>query len=328
MNFAICVAPDNPTDKIFNIFDVYKKNNIEIIFLAKSNTDHQSYKKISSFYDNFKYLSVDEQYNINPNLFDSFEAEDMSKINIGILSAYFQGCDAAFLIDLNAETEFNYLFEKLTVQNFLNKEFKFDFYTADDVVFDPYQPTTTVHLWHRGYPWEKLISRNNFIRIEQKPIKPLVQACLINGSTDCDNLGNLFFQPQANFVIDKPFSSDLLMPFNCKNTLIHRDAIPYYFIFSDLGNMGDILGSYIFQLYRKNSVLYCWPTVTRYGKMQSTLSDLDQDLKDQKLLSEFFFCPQKYKSILPKKNLISLEIYRKNFPEINFESGETSLLSD
>ena len=318
MRFAVCLAPDNPTDKIYNIFDVYFRNNIRILFLAKPNSDHQSYKQIENFYSNFKYLTIDEQNRLYPELFESVDDECISRINIGILYAYANSCEIVFLVDLDYGTEINYLFEKLAVKNYLNTKINADIYNTNDYIFDPYQPTTSNQIWHRGFPWEKLICRNYFIKEKNFSICPLVQAFLINGSADVDNLGKIFFQPDVNFSMYTPFTSNASMPFNCKNTLIHRDAIPYYFVFPSLGNIGDIFGSYIYQLYHKQTVLYCHPTVTRFKNNISNLTELNQDIKDQQIIAEFLNSPQKYIDILPNNSLISLEKYRKNFPEVNF----------
>lgn len=327
MNFAICLAPDKPTDKIFNIFDVYKSHGVRILFLAKPKSDHDSFKKLPIFYENFEYISLDDQKNIDFRLYTNIDEDDKFRLNLGMLYAYRQKAKTIFLIDLDEETELNYLFEKVTIGNFLNSEHDIDLFVTEDAVLDPFQATTSTHMWHRGFPWEKLISRNSIVKNLNYRIKPFVQTSFINGSTDVDNLGKIFFQPDAQISISKPFTSNALMPFNCLNTLIKREAVPYYFIFQNLGNISDIFGSYVFQLYFKNSVLYSWPTLTRFGKKQSNIDSLEQDIQDQKLISAFFENPSEYKQLLSKQNLLSLEIYRTNFPEINFESGETSWMS-
>ena len=73
--------------------------------------------------------------------------------------------------------------------------------------------------------------------LEEKKIKPLIQADLWDGYPDIDAICRL--ATRCNLNLSYPhgdfYASSDMSPFNSQNTFIHRDALPEYMFFRMLG---------------------------------------------------------------------------------------------
>lgn len=307
---AVCLAPKNPTDKFFHIFDVYRRNNINILFIGNKEDDEESFKKIEKYYDNFCYLSIVDQIEKYEKIYNFFPDSHLSKINLGLLEAKEIKAQKVYLIDLDHGTEINYLFETLIKKPLIDQTQKIRFYTTHLPVFCPLQATNGLHQWFRGYPWEHLINRNLF-EVYDQTTTPVVECCLINGTSDLDVLGNILFDPNNHFTIENNYSSNALIPFNCLNTVISTKTIEDYFVFPLDGDIGDIIGSYIYQSKHKGKIVYRWPTVKRNANFKNRLENLDQELANQKIIKQLIFDINAYENILDNKSLEAFRIYKE-----------------
>ncbi len=315
MKFLISLAPKNPTDRIFSLFDLCQKNNIKIVFVGNPDDDEQSFKKVESFYKNFYYLSVENQNDLFYELSQILPFNDKSRLNIGSVYAKKSGATIVFFVDLDGETEINYLCGKFLGKTFIDQETFCWLYSTPLKVFDPYAATNYLHQWFRGFPWDQLCNRNTFSIHEKHPVAPTVQTCLIDGSSDVDMLGRLLFSPENKFRTPYHFVTNAYVPFNCHNTGISAGTLQDYFIFPIEETVGDIIGSYIYQQKYMGRILYCWPTVTRNEKKQVSITDVSQDIADQKLIKTILSDITRYENVLPEKSIASFEIYKKLMAE-------------
>ena len=155
----------------------------------------------------------------------------------------------------------------------------YDDYKSLNGYFDPLSPTKHNHLWHRGYPIQKLSDRKNILYEGRKRKKVLVQANLWDGDPDIDAMARLTHMPVVRYNdITRPYGSKQIGPFNSQNTLIHRSAIPYYCVFPHIGRMDDIWGSYVLQNYFPDSVIYDIATVYQDRNEQDLIKNLEDEV--------------------------------------------------
>ena len=121
----------------------------------------------------------------------------------------------------------------------------------------------------------------------------MIQANLWDGDPDIDAIYRMPFRPDVKFSTDEYYSSERIAPFNSQNTIIHRDALPYYSVIPGIGRMDDIWGAYFIQKQFPNSVIFGPATVYQDRNQQDLVKNLQDELLGYsltlKLINHLFY---------------------------------------
>lgn len=268
MNKIIATTSINPPTKAFEKFA--KKNDWNLIIAGDIKTPEKDYKNYEGF------LSVEAQKRKYPELSALIGWNCIQRRNIAILEAINLGADFIALVDDdNIPTEswgdIQYL-ENVTIINSYKS-------ITEEIVMDPFTPTNYRHLWHRGFPIQKL-NKRDMVRDIPFKTKFDILANFWNGDPDIDAICRMEHAPQCEFNLSVfPFCfKDTFSPFNSQNTILSRAAAKQYFLFPGIGRMDDIWASYKLES-EGFKVLYDIPTVFQ----ERNKHDLTKDFKDEYL---------------------------------------------
>ena len=239
-----------------------------VIVAGDLKTQHELFQSI----DNLTYLTPDYQEKMAPELSKLIGWNSMQRRNFAILEAYRMKADVIGIIDDDNVPNDNWGQDIL-----INKEIEVDFYLIDDIAFDPIGSLSNYkHLWHRGFPLQRIPFRNYSNKIKKK-IVPQIQAIFWNGDPDIDAICRMIYNPKTSFEDSEfPFASNKLSPFNSQNTIISKEIVKDYFLFPFVGRMDDIWAAYYVQS-KGNQVIFSKPevysdrsigTVGRYSSIQ------------------------------------------------------------
>ena len=119
----------------------------------------------------------------------------------------------------------------------INKKSKVTKIIHNDGVFDPLFVSEHNHLWHRGFPLDRIDNRT--IKSKKRIfIKPDVQADFWDNDPDIDCVCRIMFQEKIKFKKKiYPFYSNKLSPFNTQNTFLNSDILENYYLFPGVGRM-------------------------------------------------------------------------------------------
>jgi len=276
------------------------------IIVGDTKTPHSLYRDLEKAYKDVIYLSPPDQDILYPELSESIGWKCIQRRNIGYVYAYKAGAELIATVD-----DDNIPYDGWGENILVGKEVMYDCYRSDCGFFDPLSVTSKNHLWHRGFPINLLREKNNVTYMGQKTKKVMVQANLWDGDPDIDAMARLTYMPIVKFdEITGPYGSDQLSPFNSQNTFIHRDALPFYCVLTNIGRMDDIWAAYILQYHMPDSVIYDVPTVYQDRNEQDLVKNLEDETlgyrKTLCLLSDI----SNYMDYLPDKTKKFLECYR------------------
>ena len=237
-----------------------KKKEWTLVVVGDKKTPHEEYGKIDCVY-----LHPDEQQKLYPKLSSLIGWNTIQRRNIGFLYAYHQGADIVATVD-----DDNIPYESWGEDLLVGKEVEVDTYESQNGIFDPLSVTNTPDLWHRGYPLQKVSSKNNISYLGKQKRKVLVQADLWDGDPDVDAVCRITKNPIVKYDITSPFGSAQISPFNSQNTFLHREVLPYYMVLPFVGRMDDIWGAYL--------LLEKFPECVVYNKASVYQDRNEQDL--------------------------------------------------
>jgi len=190
-------------------------------------------------------------------------------------------------------------------------------YTPTHVsVFDPLSATNHKELWHRGYPLDMILQKND-LTVESMIVKPSVQADFWDGDPDVDAISRLTVAPLCKFE-DKhfPFCGTVISPFNSQNTFFTRDSIKDYFVFPHVGRMDDIWGGYYMQA-KGHTVIYNKATVVQERNVHNYLVDFSKEvdgyLHNSKLIDAISKDPEAIQQFIPERAYQALQVYQTLF---------------
>lgn len=239
----------------------------ELVIAGDKNTPEMAYKNFDG------YLSVENQQNKYPELSRLIGWNCIQRRNLAILEAINQGADIIALVD-----DDNIPMENWGNNIFIGNPIEVDMYDSplNDIVMDPVAVTNYPHLWHRGFPIQKLQSRK--YDLIPKVVDTFdVQANFWNGDPDIDAICRMEHAPNCLFEKSKfPFHMKRFTPFNSQNTLLTRKAGKEYFLFPNIGRMDDIWAAYKLES-EGFKVIYAEPTVFQ----DRNIHDLTRDFKDE-----------------------------------------------
>lgn len=257
------IQPPTKASKLFS-----EKEGWEFIVVGDTKTPHDEYKKI-----NCTYLHPEYQDANYKELSDLLGWKTIQRRNIGFIEAYRRGADIIATVD-----DDNIPYESWGKDILIDREIEVDLFEPQSEYFDPLSVTNHKNLWHRGYPIEDLMTKNN---VEYKgKIKKIfkVQADLWDGDPDIDAICRLSKKPCVKFDKLTPYTSNKLSPFNSQNTFISRDVIPHYMVLPFVGRMDDIWGGYLIEKIFGSCVVYNNATVYQERNPQDLVKNLENEI--------------------------------------------------
>lgn len=282
-----------------------KLNDWFVIVAGDKKTNHKLFENI----ENLKYLSPDEQEKKYPKLSDLIGWNCLGRRNLAILEAYNIGADVIGIID-----DDNIPYDNWGSDILLKKEITVKEYVTDDIAFDSLGLLNGYnHLWHRGFPLERIPFRK-YDKTKMSTLKPSIEAIYWNGDPDVDAICRMIHNPNCNFDSNQfPYTSNKPSPFNSQNIIIDRDMVKDYFLFPYIGRMDDIWASYYVQAkgYR---VVFTKPGVYSDRSLGTTgRYDIITDMKREymgmehtlNLLKDLELNPDNIKKYLPEKSWLA-----------------------
>lgn len=277
----------------------------EVIVAGDLKTDHSQFRSL----DNITYLDPEHQQKMARSLSDLIDWNCLQRRNFAILEAYQRGANVIAVID-----DDNIPYDDWASDLLIGRDSEVNFYDTDDVAFDSFGATQNhSHLWHRGFPLER-ISFRDYTRKSKKTIRPDIQAIYWNGDPDVDAICRMIHKPICKFENeDFPIASNKISPFNSQNSIIARDAISDYFLFPHVGRMDDIWASFYCQA-RGHQVVFTKPgvlsdrslgTVGRYSIIEDMRREYLGMEKSLEILSKIYDNPDVIKDYIPEKSWLS-----------------------
>ena len=307
--FIISTTINEPTIATLKFCKISEEKDFRFIVIGDKKTPHNSYRKLESEYKNFKYLSPEDQDKIFPELSNSIGWNCIQRRNIGFVYSYQQDAEIIATVD-----DDNIPYDNWGDNILLGKEINIDlFNNIRCEYFDPLSVTNNNHLWHRGFPIEKLNDKN-YIEYKGKiNITPLVQAELWDGDPDIDAICRLIKKPIVKFDDVNPFTTSQLTPFNSQNTFLHRSVLKNYSVLPYIGRMDDIWGAYILQRHHPNSIVFTKASVYQERNKQDLIKNLENEILGYRNTLKLLENIDNYNSILSDNTKKYIDIYQSYF---------------
>jgi hypothetical protein len=184
------------------------------------------------------YLSPEDQEKLNRELSDAVGWNNHGRRNFGNLVAKDMDADVVAVID-----DDNIPFDNWGEDLLIGREVEVDYYEPSDDAFDPVGATNHSELWHRGFPFQ-LVKTRDYSQVSKKKVTPDVQADFWDGDPDVDAVCRMIYAPECKFDTKYfPMASSKPAPFNSQNIFVSKKALADYFVLPHLsprGRMGDI----------------------------------------------------------------------------------------
>ena len=300
-NYIVTTTINAPTEAIYKYSKI---KNWKLIVVGDKKTPHEKFRKLK----NIIYLGIKEQEKISKKLSDIIGWNCIQRRNMGFLYAHQNNCKVLATVDDDN------IPKKDWGQNiFVNKEILCNIYNDKIDFFDPLSVTNNKNLWHRGFPIQLIRQRNPKIK-ERTMVKCLVQADLWDGDPDIDAICRILKNPTVKFTKVKPFSTNLMTPFNSQNTFISGSILKHYMMLPFIGRMDDIWGAYYLQhkLKRKNPfIVFSNSSVVQKRNAHDLNADFNKEIIGYKYSQ--YMSNLNYLHYLPKQAKQFIKIYQNNF---------------
>lgn len=257
----------NPITKALDKF--IQKKNWKVVVVGDRKTPHAEYEGVSEI----TYLHPDEQHSRWPVLSELIGFDSIERRNFGFLHAYEQ--DAAIVATVDDD---NIPYDDWGDGLLVNRVVDVDLFACENDVFDPLSVTNHKNLWHRGYPWELVKTKNNVTYLGKKAMKVHVQAGLWDGDPDIDAVERIIFRPTVKFEKIEPYSSNKMTVFNSQNTFLSRDVLPHYMMMPFVGRMDDVWGAYILQKLMPVNVVFSSASVFQDRNVQCGFENMKHEM--------------------------------------------------
>jgi hypothetical protein len=282
-----------------------KLNKWTIIVAGDKKTNHSLYSNL----ENVKYMSPTEQEEKYPKLSELIGWNCIQRRNIAILEAYNMGADFIGVID-----DDNIPYDNWGEEILVDKLITTTNYLTDDIAFDSLGLMKGYeHLWHRGFPLERIPFRN-YDNFELKTFTPDIQVIYWNGDPDVDAVCRMIYNPSCNFDDNQfPFTANKPSPFNSQNIILSRSIIKDYFLFPYIGRMDDIWAAYYVQA-KGYEIVFTKPgvysdrtlgTVGRYSAINDMKKEYLGMENNLNLIKDLTKDPDNIKNYLPEKSWLA-----------------------
>lgn len=299
MNYIVTTTIQPPTEATLKFS---KMTDWRMIIVGDLKTPHDAYIGGPWIYLHPEYQR--EQY---PELSEAIGWNCIMRRNIGFVEAYNRGAYIVATID-----DDNLPYDTWGKDLLIGKTVEVDYYEDDSGVFDPLSVTNYPELWHRGYPIQKISSRNpKYLGKRKTNVK--VQADLWDGDPDIDATYRLIYSPLVKFDHMDPYTSEQLTPFDSQNTFLLRELIPHYMVLPHVGRMDDIWGGYILQHLCDVKPVFCKPSVYQDRNEQSLIVNLEKEIFGYRHTANMLDDMGNFKSYLTPEALVAFEAYKRSF---------------
>lgn len=284
MQRAIVTTTINPPTVALRKFaEISIRDGWTLVIVGDKKTPHQDYIDFIEQYEGaVVYLDPEAQEAISKELSDLIGWNCIQRRNFGLVYAYQHGAEVVATVD-----DDNIPYEKWGKNVHVGEDYSVSVYKTDSPIFDPLS-LTHPQLWHRGFPVQ-LLDKRTLDKGQLLKRHLLVQADMWDGAPDVDAVCRITLDPQVTFnpaMIH--FAGNVAGPFNSQNTFLHRDALPYYFLFPHIGRMDDIWAAYYLQSKFPDSVCYARASVFQERNPHDLVKDLDAELIGYRHSLEFF----------------------------------------
>lgn len=284
MNRAIVTTTINPPTVALRKFaEISIRDGWSLIIVGDKKTPHQDYFDFIEQYEGAViYLTPEDQEKISQELSDLIGWNCIQRRNFGLVYAYQHGAEVVATVD-----DDNIPYEKWGKNVHVGEDYSVSVYKTESPIFDPLS-LTHPQLWHRGFPVQ-LLDKRTLDKGQLLKRHLLVQADMWDGAPDVDAVCRITLDPQVTFnpaMIH--FAGNVAGPFNSQNTFLHRDALPYYFLFPHIGRMDDIWAAYYLQAKFPDSVCYARASVFQERNPHDLVKDLDAELIGYRHGLQFF----------------------------------------
>ena len=261
--FIITTTINHPTEAIIK-YDNLKDWQLIVIGDLKTPKNYKLKNGI--------YFSPSDQILFNKKLSQLIGFNCIERRNFGFLLAKKLGAEIIATIDDDNIPKKNWGKNLL-----INKKSKVTKIIHNDGVFDPLFVSEHNHLWHRGFPLDRIDNRT--IKSKKRIfIKPDVQADFWDNDPDIDCVCRIMFQEKIKFKKKiYPFYSNKLSPFNTQNTFLNSDILENYYLFPGVGRMHDIWASYYLQYTNNIKVVYNSPSVIQKRNIHTIKKDMHDE---------------------------------------------------
>jgi hypothetical protein len=295
--FIVTTTINSPTEATLRFCNM---DEWTLIVVGDLKTPHKEYEELDCVY-----LHPEEQEKYKE-LSDAIGWKTIQRRNIGFIEAHNLGADIVATVD-----DDNIPYDNWGQDLLVGQYHDIDMYESKNGVFDPLSVTNNSELWHRGYPVDKIKSKNDVLYLGKKKQKVLIQANLWDGDPDIDASLRLTKQPIVKFDNIKPYGTTCPTPFNSQNTFIHRDVLPYYMVLPYVGRMDDIWGAYLIQhKFGSECIAFCEPTVYQDRNEQDLVTNLQNELIGYRHTQDIIDGLYEF---IPEKTRNCYDLYRKEY---------------
>jgi hypothetical protein len=313
VKFIVTTTINHPTEATLKYLE---KKDWNMVIVGDLKTPHQDYFDLEKRYSNLHYMHPDEQEKNYPELSSIIGWNKIGRRTLGFCYAYTAYPAAAELIATVDDDNIPY--DNWGKDIYIGRETECDCWDSRTLyAIDPLEVTNHKDIWHRGYPLELIKDKSNIEYKGKKKITPLIQANLWDCDPDIDAICRLTKKPIVKFDDIGPFCFNKISPFNSQNTMIAREALPYYFLPPMLGRMDDIWGGYILQNQFKDSLVYAKATVYQNRNEHDVVKDLEDEIigyrNTKKFIKDNMSLDQDF---IPEKNRAFCKAYRKFFENL------------
>lgn len=307
--FIVTTTINAPTEATIKFCEIAHKKNWQFIIIGDTKTPHQLYYNLEKEFKNVLYLDPEQQEKQFKELSSILGWKTIQRRNIGFVYCFKQGADILATVD-----DDNIPYSTWGDDLFVYKNIECDYYTTDNIVFDPLSVTNVNHLWHRGVPIEIIPVKNNIVFSGKTKRKVLIQADLWDGDPDIDAIARLSNMPIVRFNIKQPFCSNKISPFNSQNTFLAREIIPHFPVLPYVGRMDDIWASYSVQVHFKENLIYAPASVYQNRNKQDLITNLEKEIIGYRNTLKFIESNCNYScNFIPEQTKEFLKIYSKCF---------------
>jgi hypothetical protein len=282
-----------------------------LIVVGDKKTPHHLYKDFPCIYMDPEYQETHYK-----ELSDLIGWNCIQRRNLGYIEAYKRGAEIIASVD-----DDNIPLDGWENQVILGEGKQLSCYTytpqaTDTKVWDPLSATEYKHLWHRGFPLDKIQEKNK-LNCSVSNVSADIQAAFWNGDPDVDAIERLVYLPQCLFAEHSfPFTGTVVSPFNSQNTFFTRKAIKDFFLFPHVGRMDGIWGSYYAQAKGLKPV-YTKATVYQERNEHDFLVDFSKEIigyqNNYKLIQSLLEDPEHIQRYVPEHSYKALKVYQAYF---------------
>lgn len=229
-----------------------------------------------------------------PALKEHLPWNSIQRRNVGMLSAYEEGCDTIITID---DDNFRVTDDYIgahgvgTEQTITSVESSTGWMNVGALLAEKHERA----FYHRGFPLEKRLSSEAWKETPKKG-RIAVNAGLWLGDPDVDALERLYRLGEPTEAVSIAREGRFVpapgtwTPFNSQNTALRRDVIPAYFLSPLIGRYDDIWASYIVKRiadHLRDSISFGLPLVRQERNPHDYWRDLEHERHGHRLTVRF-----------------------------------------